>query len=70
MGNVIKILEQFGKYIYRNSVWLIPLVEGAIRTVKKIIKTKKDERDIKDENQNGIGEVGQDSELLKDCGKD
>lgn len=55
MNAVWKILIKVGEYIYRNSVWLIPAVETVYKTVKKIIRRKKNERTIESENQSGIG---------------
>lgn len=56
MNGVLKILTKIGEYIYRNSVWLIPVLETAYRTIKKyFIRRKKDDRRVETENQNGSG---------------
>ena len=51
MNQVLKVLSKIGEYVYRNSVWLIPLVETTYKAVKKIIKRKKEERTNERENQ-------------------
>ena len=56
MGNVLKILAKIGEYVYRNSVWLIPVIETTYKAVKKLIKRKKDERTTERENKEGSGE--------------
>lgn len=56
MGNILKILAKIGEYVYRNSVWLIPVIETTYKAVKKLIKRKKDERTTERENKEGSGE--------------
>lgn len=51
MNNVIKILLKIGQYVYRNSIWIFPLVETTYKQLKKIIKQRKDERRTNIENQ-------------------
>ena len=55
MNAVWKILIKVGEYIYRNSVWMIPVVETVYKSVKKIIRRKKNERTIENQNQIGFG---------------
>lgn len=56
MGGLLKILTKIGEYVYRNSVWLIPVIETAYRTVKKyIVRRKKDDRTVETQNQDGSG---------------
>ena len=55
MNNVIKILAKVGEYIYRNSVWLIPIAETVIKQVQKMIRRKKDERKNGGEDKEGSG---------------
>jgi hypothetical protein len=49
-------LAKIGEYVYRNSVWLIPVIETTYKAVKKLIKRKKDERTTERENKEGSGE--------------
>lgn len=56
MNAILRILTKVGEYIYRNSVWLIPVVETAYRTVKKyIIRRKKDDRRTESKDPQGSG---------------
>lgn len=61
MNGVIRILAHVGQYVYKNSVWLIPVVDTAVRTIKKLIKKRKNERTVESKDQNGGGEAGQNS---------
>jgi hypothetical protein len=56
MNQVLRVLSKIGEYIYRNSVWLVPLVETTYKAVRKIIKRKKDERTTENKDQGGSGE--------------
>lgn len=56
MNAVLKILTKIGEYIYRNSMWLIPVIETTYKTIKKLIRRKKNERTTESENQNSSGE--------------
>lgn len=56
MGNVWKIVAKIGEYVYRNSVWLIPVIETTYKAVIKLIKRKKDERTTERKNKEGSGE--------------
>lgn len=60
MNQVVKVLMQVGKYVYRNSVWLIPIIETTFQTVKKLIKRKKNDRRIEEQNQSSVSETRQD----------
>jgi hypothetical protein len=55
MGGVLKILLKVGQYVYRNSIWIFPLVETAYQQIKKLIKRKKNDRNIESINQDSIG---------------
>lgn len=66
MNQVLRILSKVGEYIYRNSIWLIPVVDTTIQAVKKLIKRKQNDRRIESENQDGGGEGGSDRELHQD----
>jgi uncharacterized protein YktA (UPF0223 family) len=56
MNQVLRVLSKIGEYIYRNSVWLVPLVETTYKAMRKIIKRKKDERTTENKNQESSGE--------------
>jgi hypothetical protein len=43
MNQVLRLLAKVGVYVYRNSIWLIPVIETTYRQIVKIIKRKKDE---------------------------
>lgn len=60
MNQVVKVLMKVGQYVYRNSVWLIPIIETTFQTVKKLIKRKKNDRRIEEQNQSSVSETRQD----------
>jgi len=66
MNQVLRILSKVGEYVYKNSIWLIPIIDTTIQAVKKLIKRKQNDRRIESENQDGGGEVGSDSGLCPD----
>lgn len=70
MNGFLNIIKTVGQYIYRNSVWLIPVTETAIRQIKKIIRRKKDERKFENEGEIGGGEIGQDRGFCPDSLQD
>lgn len=57
MNQVVKVFMQVGKYVYRNSVWLIPIIETTFQTVKKYLKRKKNDRRIEEQNQSSVSET-------------
>lgn len=57
MNQVVKVLMKVGQYVYRNSVWLIPIIETTFQTVKKLIKRKKNDRRIEEQNQSSVSET-------------
>lgn len=60
MNQVVKVLMKVGQYVYRNSVWLIPIIETTFQTVKKYLKRKKNDRRIEEQNQSSVSETRQD----------
>lgn len=57
MNQALRILAKLGEYVYRNSLWLIPIIETTIRTVKNLIKRKKNDRRIEEQNQSSVSET-------------
>lgn len=60
MKSVIDILTKVGQYVYKNSIWLIPIAETVINSITKLIRRKKNERITESEGQSGGGEAGPD----------
>lgn len=58
MNNLIRILTKVGEYIYRNSVWLIPVAETMISQIKKVIRRKKEEHKNGEEDKESSGDGG------------
>jgi len=67
MKSVINILTKVGQYVYKNSMWLIPIAETVINLITKLIRRKKNERITESEDQSGGGEAGPDRKSESDC---
>ncbi len=50
MKSVIDILTKVGQYVYKNSIWLIPLVKSTVETVKELFNHKKDKNGKSEES--------------------
>lgn len=57
MNQVVRALMKVGQYVYRNSVWLIPIIETTFQAVKKYLKRKKNDRRIEEQNQSSVSET-------------
>jgi len=67
MKPLFEILKVAGKYLARNSIWLIPIAETVINFITKLIRRKKNERITESEDQSGGGEAGPDRKSESDC---
>lgn len=47
MKSVIDILTKVGQYVYKNSIWLIPIAETVINSITKLIRRKKMNESLK-----------------------
>jgi hypothetical protein len=50
MNGFLNILKEAGRYIAKNSIWLIPLVKSTVETVKELFNHKKDKNGKSEES--------------------
>jgi len=58
MSGFWNILKKAGKYLVKNSIWLIPLVRSTVETVKELFNHKKDKNGKSKKDKNGKSEEG------------
>jgi len=56
MSGFWNILKEAGKYLVKNSIWLIPLVRSTVETVKELFNHKKDKNGKSKKDKNGKSE--------------